>query len=258
MIFLSHNHTDKPVVEPVAIRLREIFGADQVFYDSWSIKPGDGIIDRMNEGLTAPDFVFFFVSAASLASGMVKLEWQNALFAATKGKTRLVPVRVDGSSMPAVLMQTLYIDMHTIGLEAAIAQIVGLVQGNASFTPKHEEFSNLGALVEVAPAGRLSITVSASHLLETAPRFVIALQNEKEDVQSVWIRGQPAVESAFLGQVPGNSHLNGFLIAAFNGGAIRPNMPWIIDVTPAPGKLLRLAGLLHQVETDSWKPVPMR
>jgi TIR domain len=66
MIFLSHNHADKPVVEPVAIRLRAIFGQDKVFYDSWSIQPGDSIVERMNAGLTDVDFVFFFVSTNSL------------------------------------------------------------------------------------------------------------------------------------------------------------------------------------------------
>lgn len=66
MIFLSHNHADKPVIEPIALRLREIFGQDKVFYDSWSIQPGDGIIDKMNEGMASPDFVFFFVSEKAL------------------------------------------------------------------------------------------------------------------------------------------------------------------------------------------------
>ena len=51
MIFLSHNSKDKIIVEPIAIKLREVFGQDNVFYDSWSIQPGDGIIDKMNEGL---------------------------------------------------------------------------------------------------------------------------------------------------------------------------------------------------------------
>lgn len=142
-IFLSHNYKDKPLVEAVAIKLAGIFGQDDVFYDSWSIRPGDGIIERMNEGLSAPEFVFFFVSANSLSSGMVKLEWQNALYAASKGKTRIVPVRIDNSELPAVLKQTLFIDMHMIGLQAAIAQIVSVTQGNASFTPQHQGFSNL-------------------------------------------------------------------------------------------------------------------
>ncbi|WP_019384264.1 toll/interleukin-1 receptor domain-containing protein [Acinetobacter venetianus] len=135
-IFLSHNHNDKPLVEAVALRLANIFGQDQIFYDSWSILPGDGIIDQMNKGLETPEFIFFFVSAQSLKSDMVKLEWQNALYAATKGKTRLIPIRVDGCNMPTLLQQTLYIDMYSIGLEATIAQIVSLTQGNASFTPQ--------------------------------------------------------------------------------------------------------------------------
>lgn len=97
----------------------------------------------MNKGLEAPEFVFFFVSANSLPSGMAKLEWQNALYSAPKGKTRIVPVRVDGSEMLPVLKQTLFIDMHTAGLEAAIAQIVIVTQGRASFTPQHAGFSNL-------------------------------------------------------------------------------------------------------------------
>lgn len=48
MIFLSHNHNDKILVEQIAIRLKDTFGQEQVFYDSWSIQPGDGIIDRLS------------------------------------------------------------------------------------------------------------------------------------------------------------------------------------------------------------------
>ena len=40
MIFLSHNSKDKHIVEPIAIKLRDEFGQDNVFYDSWSIQPG--------------------------------------------------------------------------------------------------------------------------------------------------------------------------------------------------------------------------
>lgn len=90
MIFISHTHTDKPVVEPVALRLRDIFGEEMVFYDSWSIRPGDGIIEKMNAGLTDPRFVFFFVSEASLKSKMVELEWQNGLMKATKGQCKII------------------------------------------------------------------------------------------------------------------------------------------------------------------------
>ncbi len=77
----------------------------------------------MNNGLEAPEFVFFFVSANSLDSEMVKLEWQNAVYLATRGKNNIIPVRVDGTAMPPILLQTLYIDMHTIGASTADVKI---------------------------------------------------------------------------------------------------------------------------------------
>jgi hypothetical protein len=94
---------------------------------------------------------------------MVKLEWQNAVHAATKGKTRLVPVRVDGTAMPPILAQMLYVDMYANGLEAAIAQIVSVAQGNASFTPQHQGFSNLTYTATADANGTIDIVVRASH-----------------------------------------------------------------------------------------------
>ena len=58
-IFISHNSKDKEIIEPIAVGLARIFGKDSVFYDSWSIQPGDGIIEKMNEGLLDCDFFFF-------------------------------------------------------------------------------------------------------------------------------------------------------------------------------------------------------
>ena len=195
-IFLSHNHKDKPLVEAVALRLADIFGQDEVFYDSWSIRPGDDIIDKMNSGIEAPEFVFFFVSSNSLSSGMVKLEWQNALYAATKGKTRLIPVRVDGSEMPAILKQKMFIDMHTTGLEAAIAEIISVTQENTSFTPQHQGFSNLMYSANTLMDGTLEITINASHMMEPNPNFAFPIMNEKDDV-SWWIKGHPGIQGSF-------------------------------------------------------------
>lgn len=49
MIFISHTAKDKTIVEPIALRLAQVYGQNNVFYDSWPIQPGDGIIDKMNE-----------------------------------------------------------------------------------------------------------------------------------------------------------------------------------------------------------------
>lgn len=62
MIFFSHTSTDKPLIEPIAIKFSQVFGQENIFYDSWSIQAGDGIIDKMSEGLSKCKFFFFFVS----------------------------------------------------------------------------------------------------------------------------------------------------------------------------------------------------
>jgi hypothetical protein len=255
-VFLSHNHADKPLVEAVAIRLAQIFGEDQVFYDSWSIKPGDGIIEQMNRGLEAPDFVFFFVSQKSLASEMVRLEWQNAVYAATKGKTRIVPVRLDGSNMPAVLMQTLYIDMHSIGLEAAIAQIVSVALGNASFAPQQQGFSNLSFKANRTQSGEILITVTASHLFEHNPQFAVMVGNTKEEI-TFSVSSSEAYTSGFDPDknLSDGTAFNAILLKRMNF-ALKPGFPLRLSVKPTGQARIDFLGLLHQVGEDEWGSVP--
>lgn len=255
-IFLSHNHADKPVVEAVAIKLAQIFGEDQVFYDSWSIKPGDGIIDRMNKGLEAPDVVFFFVTQKSLASEMVSLEWQSAIYAATKGKTRIVPIRLDSSNMPAVLSQTLYIDMHSIGLESATAQIVSVAQGNSSFTPIHQGFSNLKFDAKYRQGGELLVTVTASHMLEPNARFAVIVSNPKEEITF----SVPSAEAYVSDFVPDKKFSDGTTCNAVvlkpMDFALKPGFPVRLSVKPTGQAKIDFRGLLHQVGEDEWRGVP--
>ncbi|MGJ3649923.1 toll/interleukin-1 receptor domain-containing protein [Sphingomonas sp. GlSt437] len=256
-IFLSHNHNDKPLVEAVAIRLAGIFGKEQVFYDSWSIRPGDGIIDQMNKGLEAPEFVFFFVSKASLESDMVKLEWQNALYAASKGKTRIIPVRVDGSAMPPILMQTLYIDMHTVGLEAAIAQIVSITQGDASFTPQHLGFSNLSFSASAGPDGAIDIVLRASHLMEPNVKFVALVNNPEVEVG--W--ETPGVSMNISGYNAGVRLDNGIVTNGIflqpSGAALTPAHPVRLRLTQKSAAPIDFLGLLHERGENNWVSVPL-
>jgi len=256
-IFLSHNHKDKPLVEAVALRLASIFGQNEVFYDSWSIQPGDGIIDQMNNGLEAPEFVFFFVSANSLASDMVKLEWQNALYSATKGKTRLIPVRVDGSGMPAVLKQTLFIDMHTIGLEEAIAQIVGVTQGNAAFTPQHQGFSNLTYSATTLSDGTVEITIQASHMMEPNPNFAFPVMNEESEI-AWWIKGHPGVQGAFQKkafELNEGGRSNAVIMRPIVG-SLTPTHPLTFEFRKRAANALNLIDVLHDQGQAGWVKVP--
>ncbi|MEP3486497.1 MAG: toll/interleukin-1 receptor domain-containing protein [Sneathiella sp.] len=258
MIFLSHNRKDKPVVEPVAIRLSEIYGQDKVFYDSWSMQPGDGIIEKMNEGLTSPDFVFFFVSEESLASRMVELEWQTSLFKATQGHCKIIPIRVDGTPMPAILMQNLYIDMFAQGIEATILQIVNVIQGNNTFTSKYHDFSNLTYKMEGDAATNLRITISASHLMEPNPEFLIMLTNEERDFKielnnNVPFRSGFNRDIKFSNGIRGNAHFVSPL-----GGAITPKRPLKIEIEAMNNAAINVQAVLHQSDEDQFTALPRR
>ncbi|MEX5563244.1 toll/interleukin-1 receptor domain-containing protein [Pseudophaeobacter sp. 1A16562] len=255
MIFISHTYGDKPVVEPVAMRLREIFGEDKVFYDAWSIRPGDGIIEKMNKGLTDPRFVFFFVSEASLKSKMVELEWQNALMKATKGECKIIPVRVDDTPMPALLTQTLYIDMFSNGIDIATQQIIGVVQGTKGFEPAHEKFSNLTWSTEGTTTKELVISIGASHLMEPNPYFLVLLDNDNKQVNVKLTNGSPSVGGYNPGVVVSGVKVNAWAIAPM-GGAITPKHPLQLTVTSKDGSAIVLRGIMHKSSGEEYTTIP--
>ena len=258
MIFISHTHADKPVIEPIAIRLMGIFGQNKVFYDSWSIQPGDSIIDKMNDGLTSPRFVFFFVSTKSLTSNMVKLEWQNALFKATKGQCKIIPVRVDGCQMPPVLLQSLYIDLFSIGIEATIVQMVNVIQGNNTFTPQHAGFSNLTYTVSGDPSSKIDITISASHLMEPNPNFLVLVTNSQSEINFELNGGAPYT-GGFAKDVRLNNGviINGIQFAPL-GGAITPAIPMIVTLKATGSKPVDMKGVLHRKTLTNYEPIPKK
>lgn len=89
MIFISYNHQDEQLVDMVARRLELEFGRNNIFYDKWSMQPGDSIIGKMNEGLENFTTFFFFLSPNSLTSDMVKKEWQSALKKSSRSKIKV-------------------------------------------------------------------------------------------------------------------------------------------------------------------------
>lgn len=257
MIFISHNHKDKGIIEPIAIRLAEIFGQNKVFYDSWSMQPGDGIIDKMNEGLENTSHFFFFVSENSIKSNMVKMEWQNAIFKATKGNCKVIPVRLDSSSMPAILSQSLYIDLYSNGLDAATGQIVNVIQGNSTYQASNNKFSNLSFEMSNVWDEDIEIKISANFYLEPIANFLILVENKQIELEFIFKN-----EGMFNGGFNNNLKLNnGKVVNAMMMKAprgITPKMPLRISIKRIEGAKFKFVDLMHQISEKTFESIPRK
>ncbi|MEN6382826.1 MAG: toll/interleukin-1 receptor domain-containing protein [Rectinema sp.] len=255
MIFLSHNSNDKAVVETIALELEPIFGRDNIFYDSWSIQPGDGIIDKMSEALEKCTLFLFFVSKNSLQSNMVKLEWQNAVLRATHGKTRIVPVKLDDCMMPPILLQTFYIDLFGQGLDIAIRQIVDVASGNNAFRPGPQEFHNLRAYA-YDEDGKKIIECRAEFYLEPKTHFLFIIRNNEGELEFM-VRTASMFTGSFNRDLDLGSGIirNGQMIAV--EGSTVPGFPFIVQITPKPGITIALDGVMHEKRMGEWHWIPL-
>lgn len=255
MIFLSHNHKDKILVEQIAVRLRDTFGQDKVFYDSWSIQPGDGIIDKMNEGLGNCKLFLFFVSKNSLQSGMVKLEWQNAVLKAVKGDAKIIPVKLDDCLMPPILMQSLYIDLFGQGLEVALRQIVDVAHGRNTFAPGPQQFSNLRAYVY--PQGSSTIVeCRAEHYLEPISHFFFLVSNPEGDLTFTYKSGSMCSMGFHAGITLNDGSKHNAQLMSVEKGTV-PGFPFIVEIAPRGDASVNLAGVLHEKKMNEWAAIPL-
>lgn len=255
MVFISHNSKDKPIVEPVAIKLATIFGQDKVFYDSWSIQPGDGIIDKMNEGLSNCKYFFYFVSANSLTSTMVKMEWQNALFRAAQNVIKFIPVRLDQSVLPPIMMQTLYIDLFSNGIEVALRQMIDVVNGSNTFTSTNPSFSNLVAY-KYRENGKLIVECRALYYLEPISNFSFLSFNDVEKVGHK-VRGENMHTAGSGRDIPLNNGLKANFITLGLGRGALPGFPFIAEFTSNNNLDFDVVAVLHQTSSEYFSPIPM-
>lgn len=258
MIFLSHNYKDKPFVEHIASQLLNIYGEDKVFYDSWSIQPGEGIIDRMNSGLGDAEIFFFFITENSLKSKMVTLEWQNALMKSAQGALKFIPIKCDDSIVPALLTQNVYLDLMSNGIESLLAQMKDIIDNKSTFKPKNTKFSNLSYDFKFNDDNSIILYISAGYFLEAISDCLICFEDnlEKGDVicdvkesmftagfhKGVALTNGDAFDSQFVSVPRG----------------ITTKIPMIVNLSKKDGKKLNIKFVLHKVETDRWDIIPQK
>lgn len=255
MIFISHNKSDKPIVEPLAIKLAAVFGQDKVFYDSWSIQPGDGIIEKMNEGLSNCKFFFYFVSANSLTSSMVKMEWQNALFKAAQNIIKFIPVRLDQSALPAIMMQTLYIDLFSYGMEVALRQMIDVVKGSNTFISANSPFSNLVAY-KYRENEKLIVECRALFYLEPISNYSFITFNDVKNIGHN-VKGENMHTSASGTGISLNNGMKAnHITLGFSRGTL-PGFPFIAEFTPNGNENFDVVAVLHQTSIEHFSPIPL-
>ena len=255
MIFISHTSKDKPIVEPIALRLASIYGEDKVFYDSWSIQPGDGIIDRMTQGMSECKFFFFFVSKNSLQSKMVSLEWQNTLLRATNGDVKMIPVKLDDCLMPAILLQSLYIDVFGKGLEVAIRQMVDVIERRNTFRSMTQTYENVRGRIKYSSASECEIEFYAEYYLEPISQYIVLFDNPTSQIHVTC-----ESDGMFItGLQEGIALSNGTVHNCWHGGVSRgttPGFPFRIKIRTSNGEKLSVKGLLHAKTEEQYMPIP--
>jgi hypothetical protein len=254
MIFLSHNWKDKTIIERFDQALVKVFGRENVFYDSWNIQPGDGIIGKMEDGLQSCKYFLFFVSTNSLASPMVKLEWQNALMRSAKNDgIKFIPIRVDRSDMPVLLTQTAWIDLYSHGLDVAVRQAIDVCSGKNIYEPSSETFSNLHALIS-GEGSVCNIEIVAEHFMEPISSFAFFFTNSPEDVHFD-IPGEPAYKGGSLTGVklPNGSVANVKTMALDK--PTTPGHPFKVQVQIKNNANLQIVDIRHERKRDDWVQV---
>ncbi len=177
-IFISYNHNDSSIVDNILQKLESEFGQNNIFYDKWSIQPGDSIVGKMNEGLSYFSIFFFFVSTNSLQSKMVSLEWQTALNRATNKELKFVAVKIDDCAVPTIISNMKYLDLYDEGFDDTVEKMKRIIRSENTYQPV-EEFQNLRAKITWITERQCIVTIKATLFAEWSPTFAFACLNNE-------------------------------------------------------------------------------
>ena len=251
-IFISHKSKDKEIVEPIAKRLASVYGQNNVFYDSWSIIPGDGIIEKMNDALSKCDFFFFFISQNSLNSGMVKLEWQNALIRKAKGNIRFIPVRIDNATLPSILLETVYIDLNRVGFEVGCRQMIDTINGKSSFDYS-SGYCNFFAEIRKYAPNDYEVTISVKNYFEPTARFLVLVDGDVHSMKvkspSDNVRTTNCWNDLSLSDGPHRA-----LYQSISRG-VSLGFPFVMRITSETLPSFNIINLLYAVTANTFKPM---
>ena len=132
-VFLSYNHKDKERVRRLAERLRK--AKLRVWFDEWSVRPGEIISLKVDEGLEQSRVLVLCISPNALASNWVALERSTAIHRdpANEGR-RFIPLLLADSRLPDTLRRYKHIDYRS-ETEGAFAELLTACHGDTEESP---------------------------------------------------------------------------------------------------------------------------
>lgn len=112
LVFLSYSHSDQPLARAFADALAG--EGIETWLDVDQIKPGDSITLGIDEGIASADAFVFLLSAHSIGKDWTRHELSAAMARRLRDpdNVRIIPVLVDDVEVPALLRDTLYLDLR--------------------------------------------------------------------------------------------------------------------------------------------------
>jgi hypothetical protein len=122
-VFLSYSSKDKPVVRPLAERLKK--DGLKVWFDEWEIHPGDSIPAKIEAGLEHSRVLVFCMSVNASGAEWAQLESHAFRFRDPMNKERrFIPLRLDDAPIKGFLAQFLDINWRPPDREQEYAKLL--------------------------------------------------------------------------------------------------------------------------------------
>lgn len=132
-VFISYSTKDKMFVAKLAAEL--IKQRIKVWVDEFEMKPGDSLVDKIQEGLNQSDFLVVVLSKNSVDSPWCKKELNSIMMSEIQEKsTRIIPILIEECTIPLFLREKLYADFRSnfeVGFSALMRSLAHLRKDKA-------------------------------------------------------------------------------------------------------------------------------
>ena len=96
-----------------------------------------------------------------------------ALNKSTRGETKFIPIKIDNSKQPTILIDKIYIDMYNIGMQQSLQQIIDIID-NTDSKIYNSTYSNIYYELNIISKSEVDIIVKARRFIEHTPTIDVS------------------------------------------------------------------------------------